>query len=188
MGWPVQVFICGSILKCRSAIGGLGSLDCEGQRVFKCSSSINFLMNCLLLLEVYQATHTPDCLRKGCFWHSFQQYWASSLYLGQYSGVADVELAGIYLACESRSRDSDSGQPGVIQRAQNLATCQPESWIEEDLKRLMDKKPRTIMWVKGHNGNSGNEKAGRIAKETEVVGRRMHKPDIATPAGIRQSY
>jgi len=44
------------------------------------------------------------------------------------------------------------------------------------------------MWVKGHDGVEANEKADRRAKEEVRMGERMHKPDIVTPAGIRQKY
>jgi len=44
------------------------------------------------------------------------------------------------------------------------------------------------MWVKGHSGVEGNEKADNEAKKAVRKGRRMHKPDIVTPAGIRQAF
>ena len=77
---------------------------------------------------------------------------------------------------------------GVIQRIQGLRDWQPRSWIEERLVRQMIESPRTLMWVKGHDGVEGNEKADRRAKEEVWMGERMHKPDIVTPAGIRQKY
>jgi len=43
------------------------------------------------------------------------------------------------------------------------------------------------MWVKGHNGHQGNEQADNKAKETVMVGRRMHKPGIEIPGGTKQS-
>jgi len=44
------------------------------------------------------------------------------------------------------------------------------------------------MWVKGHDGIEGNERADARAKRVVEMGKRMHWPDIATPAGIRQAY
>ena len=44
------------------------------------------------------------------------------------------------------------------------------------------------MWVKGHDGVEGNENADAMAKREVRKGQRMHKPDIVTPAGIRQAY
>jgi len=49
-------------------------------------------------------------------------------------------------------------------------------------------RPRTLMWVKGHDGVEGNERADARAKKEVKRGKRMHKPDIVTPAGIRQEY
>jgi len=40
------------------------------------------------------------------------------------------------------------------------------------------------MWVKGQDGVEGNELADARAKREVRRGRRMHKPDIVTPAGI----
>ena len=44
------------------------------------------------------------------------------------------------------------------------------------------------MWVKGHGGKVGNEMADTRAKREVWMGKRMHMPDIVTPAGIRQAY
>jgi len=77
---------------------------------------------------------------------------------------------------------------GVIQRIQGLRALQPRSWIEERLVRQMIERPRTLMWVKGHDGVEGNERADARAKEEVVRGERMHMPDIVTPAGIRQLF
>lgn len=44
------------------------------------------------------------------------------------------------------------------------------------------------MWVKGHSGVEGNETADRRAKAAITIGKIMHKPSIATLAGIRQAY
>jgi len=44
------------------------------------------------------------------------------------------------------------------------------------------------MWVKGHEGVEGNEMADARAKWEVEMGKRMHKPDVVTPAGIRQAF
>jgi len=42
--------------------------------------------------------------------------------------------------------------------------------------------------MKGSNGEEGNEAADRKAKMEVEMDWRMHKPDIMTPAGIRQAH
>jgi len=44
------------------------------------------------------------------------------------------------------------------------------------------------MWVRGHQGEEGNEEADKMAKREVLMRQRMHKPDIATPAGIPQAH
>jgi len=44
------------------------------------------------------------------------------------------------------------------------------------------------MWVKGYQGEAGNEAADRKAKEEVEMGWQMHKPDILTPVGIREAH
>ena len=108
-------------------------------------------------------------------------------YLGMFATVADAEELGISMAwekCDVVALDSK----GVIQRVQSLAHQQPRSWIEERLVKQMKERPRTLMWVKGHDGVERNEEADMKAKEGVNRGVWMHKPDIVTPAGIRQAY
>jgi len=44
------------------------------------------------------------------------------------------------------------------------------------------------MWVRGHQGEEGSEKADSRAKEEVEMGWRLNKPDVATPAGIKQAH
>jgi len=108
-------------------------------------------------------------------------------YLGTMATVADTEELGVSLAwegCDVVALDSK----GVVQRIQGLTHKQPRSWIEERLVAQMIERPRALMWVKGHDGVEGNELVDARAKREVRRGRRMHKPDIVTPAGIRQAY
>ena len=108
-------------------------------------------------------------------------------YLGMMATVTDAEELGVSLAwedCDVVALDSK----GAIQRIQGLIHKQPRSWIEERLVKQMAERPRELMWVKGHDGVEGNEMADARAKREVRRGRRMHKPDIVTPAGIRQAY
>jgi len=74
---------------------------------------------------------------------------------------------------------------GVIQRIQGLVHQMPRSWVEERLVRQMIEHPRTLMWVKRHDGVAANEEADTRAKREVWMEERMHWPDVVTPAGIR---
>jgi len=108
-------------------------------------------------------------------------------YLGSMATVADAEELGVAMAWEEHDIVALDSM-GVIQRIQNLQDAPPRSWIEERLVQQMAQRPRTLMWVKGHDGIKGNEAADERAKKGVKEGKRMHKPDIATPAGIRQAF
>jgi len=109
------------------------------------------------------------------------------VYLGEWATVADAEAAGVMKAWEKHGIVALDSQ-GVIQRISNLKYSSPRSWIEEELVERMREKPRTLMWVKGHNGVEGNEKADMRAKEEVEIGHRMQRPMVATPAGIKQQF
>jgi len=108
-------------------------------------------------------------------------------YLGEMATVADAEELGVPIAWEEHDVVALDSK-GVIQRIQGLRDLQPRSWIEERLARQMTERPRTLMWIKGHDGVRGNEEADAMAKREVRKGKQMHKPDIVTPAGIRQTY
>ncbi|KAF8415775.1 hypothetical protein EV426DRAFT_661913 [Tirmania nivea] len=70
----------------------------------------------------------------------------------------------------------------------DLCLEQPRSWIEEEAAAEIGRGGRTVVWVNGHDGVEGNERADRKANEAAWVGSRMLRPDIVTPAGIRQAF
>jgi len=108
-------------------------------------------------------------------------------YLGTMATIADAEELGVSMAWEEHDVVALDSM-GVIQRILKLRDEQPRSWIEERLVRQMIGRPRTLMWVKGHDGVEGNERADARAKKGVKQGKRMHMPDIATPAGIRHAF
>ena len=108
-------------------------------------------------------------------------------YLGEWAMVADAEEMGVLLAWENSDVVALDSQ-GVIQRVCNLRYARPRSWIEEELVAKMQEHPRTLMWVKGHSGVEGNEKADRMAKRTVEMGQRKPEGGVATPAGIKQEF
>jgi len=79
----------------------------------------------------------------------------------------------------------------ALDRVWCLQYVTPRSWIEEGLKRQMQARPKTLIWVKGHQGIEGNGRADKRAKVEVEMGWslwRTHKRDVATPAGIKQAY
>jgi len=66
------------------------------------------------------------------------------LYLGEWATVADADEVGVLLGWEDKNVVALDSQ-GVIQRIQNLQYDKPRSWIEEELMRRMQDKPRTLM-------------------------------------------
>ena len=63
------------------------------------------------------------------------------------------------------------------------------SRIDTRVIKAAKNNPRKILlWVKGHSGVEGNEKADKRAKDTVMRAQWMSDPCPATPAGIRQAY
>ena len=108
---------------------------------------------------------------------------STAKYLGTMSTIAGAEELGVSIAwetCDVVALDSK----GVIEKILGPIHQQPRSWIEERLAKQMIERPRTLMWVKGHDGVEGNEQVDSRAKQEVWIGERMHWPDIVTPAGI----
>ena len=56
------------------------------------------------------------------------------------------------------------------------------------IKAAKEGSRKELMWVKGHSGVEGNERADKRAKDTVRRGQWRSEPSLATPAGIRQEY
>jgi len=109
------------------------------------------------------------------------------MHLGALATIADAEAAGVALVWERCDTVALNSQ-GVMRRILSLVDQPSRSWIEEKLVGQMMERPRRLMWVHGHSGIEGNEAVDRRAKMEVWMGERMHLPDIATPAGIRQAF
>ena len=109
------------------------------------------------------------------------------LYLGKWETVADAEKTGVMLAWEEHDRVAIDSQ-GVIQGIWNLQFDPPRSCINEALVAQMQRRPRTLMWVKGHQGERGNEEADMRVREEVEIAWRLQKRVIATPAGIKHEH
>jgi len=108
------------------------------------------------------------------------------LYLGEWATVTDAEEAGVMLAWEAGKSVVALDSQGALQRIANLRYTRPGLWIEERLAQLMREEPRTLMWVRGHQGVQGNEEADKRAKREVKAGRKT--PGVATPQGIKQEF
>jgi len=73
------------------------------------------------------------------------------IYLGEWATVTDAGEVGVLLGWQDNIIVVLDSQ-GVIQRIANLQYGKPRSWIEELLVGQMQERPRTLMWVRGHQG------------------------------------
>jgi len=94
-------------------------------------------------------------------------------YLGTTATIADAEALGVSIAWE-RSGVVALDRKGVIERIERLVYQAPRSWIEERLTMQMIERPRTSMWVKGHDGVKENEEADMRGKREVWVGAPAH--------------
>jgi len=113
--------------------------------------------------------------------------WQKGLYLGEWATVVDAEEVGVLLGWESSNIVALDSQ-GVIQRIVNLQYRRPRSWTEELLVGQMQERPRTLMWVRGHQGVQGNEEADKRARREVKAGRRRQQAGVATLGGIKQEF
>ena len=118
----------------------------------------------------------------------------SGIWLGTLVMVMDAEVLGIAGAWEEGYRAVATDSQAAVTRCMNLASgaTRIRSWIDERTVKAMKEATSggklALMWVKGHSGVEGNERADERAKEEVRKGQWRSEPRIATPAGIRQAY
>jgi len=76
------------------------------------------------------------------------------LFLGQYVAVMDTREARVMLAWKGADPVALDSQ-GAITRISQLGYVGARSRIEEELQALA-RRPRKLMWVKGHSGVAGS--------------------------------
>lgn len=82
------------------------------------------------------------------------------LYLGTWATVADAEEVGVMMAGKECNRVALDSK-GVIQWIWNLQYAPPRSWIEEQLKAQIQRRPRKLMWVRSIRERRGMRKRTR---------------------------
>jgi len=112
----------------------------------------------------------------------------SSQGLGTYAMVVDAELLSLAIGLEEVYRTLASDSQGGITRILNLKRYKPSSWIEQRCQAAGKGADVTLIWVKGHNGVKGNEEANYRAKLEALNGSLLQKPNLATPASIKQAH
>ena len=79
--------------------------------------------------------------------------------------IMDAELLGMAMALETGHHKIALDSQGAIARAVQLYTEPARSWIEEKIVKAC-KTNITLMWVRGHTGVEGNERADRADRKS----------------------
>ena len=115
-------------------------------------------------------------------------------YAGPLSSVADGERLAIALALEEEDSPMitlATDSQAAVQTIHNLSRGKPpRSQIEARIKKALmsDTRDIGILWVRGHTGITGNEKADKRAEYESFLGEISGKTSIATEEGVRAMH